>query len=286
MEVAVQSPTMDNFDFGGTMNSPYLSAPSSPKRFGEYNYLSAPASPSRLSQFYSEFDYFSSSTIPIEAATNDDEDGDKGFAFYVNGESDKSSRSAEELFHGGKIKPLNESFAEQRRGREKERTSTTTATSSTTTTTTLSSSKSGRRVTRSHSPYRKSSSEYTWQLEEQQEQPRRQSTLSSNNVGASISSNSSKSSRRWSLKDFLLFRSASEGRGSSKDPLKKYYKKGEEVKGSSFRSSDSNGSRRRGQVSAHEFHYAIKRAESEDLKKRTYLPYKQGILGRLAGFGF
>ncbi|XP_027333520.1 uncharacterized serine-rich protein C215.13-like [Abrus precatorius] len=292
MEVVVQSPsspTMDTFDFGGAISSSYLSAPSSPKRFGEYNYLSAPASPSRFSQLYSEFDYFSSTT-PIEAAAADDDDNGDGFAFYVNRESDNSSRSAEELFDGGKIKPLNDSSgdpsAEQRRGRERDRTSTTT----------LSSSNSGRRVTRSHSPFRKSSPRYTSELEEhhRQQQPRSNkeetttTTTSSSNSGASLSSSSSKGSRRWWLRDFLLFRSASEGRGSSKDPLKKYYKKNEEVKGSSFRSSDSSsphGSRRRGHVSAHELHYAMKKAESADMKKRTYLPYKQGILGRLAGFG-
>lgn len=55
------------------------------------------------------------------------------------------------------------------------------------------------------------------------------------------------------------------------------------MKGSSFRSSDS--SRRKGPVSAHELHYAMKKAESQDMKKKTFLPYRQGILGRLSGFG-
>ncbi|KAK7383099.1 hypothetical protein VNO78_28768 [Psophocarpus tetragonolobus] len=279
MEVVVQSPSspsMDNFDFGGNM---YHSVPSSPKGFGNY-YVSAPASPSRMSELYTDFEYFSSTEeTSFEAANKiDDEEKkeDYSFAFYVNGESDKWSRSAEELFDGGKIKPLNESGSGskdpvgERRGRERERGCSKT----------LSSSNSGRRVTRSHSPYRKS-----WEAEKQQAQPRSNkeepSVLSSSSTG-------SKGSRRWSLKDFLLFRSASEGRGSSKDALKKYYKKNnsnsEEVKGSSsFRSSDS--SRRKGTVSPHELHYAMKKAESEDMKKRTFLPYRQGILGRLAGFG-
>ncbi|KAJ1396953.1 hypothetical protein SESBI_32212 [Sesbania bispinosa] len=287
---------MDNFDFlsSGAMTSPYLSAPSSPKRFGEY-YLSAPTSPSRISQLYSEFEYFSSidddnDSIPsstIQPPTNDD---DGGFAFFVTRESDKPSRSAEELFDGGKIKPLKaegdeienrtkQSVLQENRGRERERA----------TATVLSSSNSGRRVARSHSPYRKS--QYKWELEEQPRSNKEESTLTlSSNSGASLSStssSSSKGSRRWSLKDFLLFRSASEGRGSSKDPLKKYsvaaYKKSDEVKASSFRSSD--GPRRKGGVSAHELHYAMKKAESQDMKKRTFLPYKQGILGRLSGFG-
>ncbi|XP_061355977.1 uncharacterized protein LOC133300446 [Gastrolobium bilobum] len=294
MQVVVQSPShspsRDNFDFSGAMSSSYLSAPSSPKRFGEY-FLSAPASPTRLSQLYSEFDYFSPSTTPFEAPTNnvdgDDDDDDDGFAFSVSIELDKSSRSAEELFDGGKIKPFkpedDEVFAfhkskvvsqkqhnnkTHRRGRDR------------TPATVLSSSNSGRRVTRSHSPYRKS-----WEEEQQPRINKEESTLSSN-TNLSSSSSSSKGSRRWRLRDLLLFRSASEGRGSSKEQFKKL--KAEEVKGSSFRSSDSSsahGSRRKGIVSPHELHYAIKKAESQDLKKRTFLPYKPGIFGRLSGFG-
>ncbi|XP_020231852.1 uncharacterized protein LOC109812321 [Cajanus cajan] len=280
MEVVVQSPsspTMDNFDFGGNVGSIYQSAPSSPKRFGDY-YLSAPASPSRLSELYNQFEYFSSTdpSSSFEAANkvdDGDENSDYSFAFYVN--DDKSSRPAEELFAGGKIKLLDESRSkEPKRGREREREKVMT-------TTTLSSSNSGRRAARSHSPYRKSTSHYLWEAEQQQQQ-QQQSRRSIKEEPNSCS----KGSKRWWLKDFLLFRSASEGRGSCKDPLKKYYSKknnGEEVKGSSsFRSSDS---RKKGPVSAHELHYAMKKAESEDMKKKTFLPYRQGILGRLAGFG-
>ncbi|XP_004499096.1 uncharacterized protein [Cicer arietinum] len=294
MEVMIQSSNMETFNFNsGTMSSPFLSPPSSPKRFGEY-YLSAPTSPSRLSELYSEIDYLSSIEVQHEDFTESqdetllssliinnkvDDKEESGFAFLVN-QTDKSSRSAEELFHGGKIKPLtNEETKvvkqQNNRGRDRERTESTT-----------SSNNSGRRVTRSLSPYRKSN--YTWEsLEEQnsklQQQPR-------SNIKEETKSNNSKGSRRWKLSDLLLFRSASEGRGSSKDPLKKYFvgKKSEEVKGSSFRSSETfsnNGSKKKGQVSAHEMHYAMKKAESQDMKKRTFLPYRQGILGRLSGFG-
>lgn len=303
MEVMIQSSNMDTFNFSsGTMSSPYLSPPSSPKRFGEF-YLSAPSSPSRLSELYSEMDYLS--IIDQTSSTNknnnvvdeeDDDDSQGGFAFSVNHESNKSStRSAEELFHGGKIKPFTNEEAkvvvpkkqqkvqDERRGRERERIES-------------SLNNSGRRSSRSHSPYRKSN--YISELEEQnsqkQQQPSRnkeESKISNSSTGpGSIS----KGSRRWKLSDLLLFRSASEGRGSNKDPLKKYfvgYKKNtsEEVKGSSsFRSSDSfshHGSRKKVQVSAHEMHYAMKKAESQDMKKRTFLPYRQGILGRLSGFG-
>ncbi|MED6184062.1 hypothetical protein PIB30_043738 [Stylosanthes scabra] len=330
MEVMVQnSSAMDNFEFSGTMSSPYLSAPSSPKRFGEY-YLSAPTSPSRVSEIYGEFDdyYFSTSTIH-EASTpssssamhfekvmainndNNDSDGD-GFAFFVSRESEKPSRSAEELFDGGKIKLLepkgNELFkkidykeeeedeeeggdivfksfsqkkkeakdshhqeTQHRRGRDR-----TPASSST-----LTSSNSGRRITRSHSPYRTP-------FQEQQQPPLTNKLEGPSILLSSNHNNNNKvgsSSKRWSIKDFLLFRSASEGRASTKDQLKNILFNQGINKTSSFRSIDSSSFRKKGHVSPHELHYAMKRAESEDLKKKTYLPYKQGILGRLAGFG-
>jgi hypothetical protein len=147
MEVMIQSSTMETFNFSsGTMSSPYLSPPSSPKRFGEF-YLSAPSSPTRLSEIYREIDYFSSiETSSINNNNNlvDEHEGGGGFAFFVNHDEKKSStRSAEELFHGGKIKPMtneeakvvvprkqqknkgivfvDESF-DERRGRDRERT--------------------------------------------------------------------------------------------------------------------------------------------------------------------
>jgi hypothetical protein len=280
------SPTIDHFDFNRL--SPYLSAPSSPKRFGEDFYLSAPTSPSR---FFSQF-----------------EDEDVGFAFSVNRESDSSPRSAEELFHGGKIKPLEsakspllspnrvkkspiskgkkaiidafsssknkkDSSTPERRGRDRTPVSES------------SSSNSGRRVTRSHSPYR--TSKYTW-VEEQQRNQNQQHSNKEDSVESVPATNSSKSSRIWRLRDFLLFRSASEGRGTSKDPFRKYpvsYNKKLSEEGKGSIPSIPRSRRKENGVSAHELHYARKKAESEDLKKRTFLPYKQGILGRLAGLG-
>ncbi|KAL2347843.1 hypothetical protein Fmac_001843 [Flemingia macrophylla] len=94
--------------------------------------------------------------------------------------------------------------------------------------------------------------------------------------------------RKWRIKDFLLFRSASEGRASDKDPFRKYAVLSkttahEDVRNSSFRSAQSSGSvsRRRGPVSAHELHYTVNRAASVQSKKKTLLPYKQGL-----SFGF
>ncbi|CAL0322436.1 unnamed protein product [Lupinus luteus] len=288
MEVVVQSPsTVDNFDLSSVMISPYLSAPSSPKRFGEY-----------YAEFYHEFDFISSSSssnIPFEEPTKNVDGDDDGFAFCVSDELDKWSLSAEELFDGGKIKPFkskdneitsshittlegkksdspssdNYSPRTEQRGRDKTRASV------------LSTSSSGRRVSRSHSPYR--ISQYTWEQQQQpqsqeQEQPhnkKEKSTLKSTAPFSNAIASSKGSSRRWRLKDFILFRSASEGRESIKESFKKEsigVKKGEVGNGSM---------RRKGSISAHEMHYTMKRAESQDLKKRTLLPYKQGILSRL-----
>lgn len=275
---------------------------SSPERLGGY-FLSAPTSPSRVSEFDRDFDHFSppscTSTIRKEEEGDDDNDD---FAFFVSEESDALSASAEDLFDGGKIKPLKvdfmntpllptmyqakkvivdalsspepkkklqerESFGFERRGRER-------------IPTVLSSSNSGRRATRSHSPNYRIYEQQHHQIQSNKEE-------SSSSSSSNPTDSCSKSSRRWSFKDFLLFRSASEGRGSSKDPFRKYsvlYKKTEEIKNPNFRSSDSPR-RKNTNFSAHEFHYAIKKAESQDLKKKTFLPYKQGILGRLAGLG-
>ncbi|PON45871.1 hypothetical protein PanWU01x14_255430 [Parasponia andersonii] len=348
MEVVIPTQGLD-FDFNNSlsaMTSPYSTAPSSPKRFGEY-YFSAPTSPSRLSSFYRDFNELSTANgdvygsqsppkVPFNWEENpgtpknrrvQDDDGrdHDDFAFDFSVDLERTSLSADELFDGGKIRPLKppprlqlieisnqgsssairkNSSPDSRsskktvneRGRER---NTTTMLLSTSTNGALSSSKSGRRATRSQSPLRVS--QYPWEEEDQVRQPRNKndnkqdsalvskasiSSTTTTTTTTTPSSNPSKSSsRKWRLRDFLLFRSASEGRASEKDPLRRYYmKKHEDVKNASFRSTDSFGgsARRKGPVSAHELHYTVNKAVSEDLKKKTFLPYKQGILGRLA----
>ncbi|GFY95049.1 calmodulin-binding protein [Actinidia rufa] len=89
---------------------------------------------------------------------------------------------------------------------------------------------------------------------------------------SSISASAWRGYKNWKLRDLLLFRSASEGRAST-----------EEVKHVSFRSTESAGSasKRRGPVSAHEMHYTANRALSEEMRRKTVLPYKHGLLGCL-----
>lgn len=79
---------------------------------------------------------------------------------------------------------------------------------------------------------------------------------------------------------------------TGKDPLRKYSgvakTKAEDVRNASFRSAHSSsgsgsGSRSGGRsgpaMSAHELHYKTNRAVSDELKRKTYLPYRQGLLG-------
>ncbi|GMJ02635.1 hypothetical protein like AT2G26530 [Hibiscus trionum] len=316
----VMKPSSPNLGFD------FNSVPSSPRRFGEC-FFSAPTSPSRMSEFYREFDRLStmddsqiteSSTGNSSSTTKiDGDDEEDDFAFDFRQPSEKTHQlSAEELFAGGKIKPLQvvdendqktpflpsprssksplaqgkkmvQAFetaierarvnTENGRGRQRVQDSP--------------SKNSSRRTTRSLSPYRVS--ELPWEEEEQREKLQQNDEISKL-LFSSSSSKGSSSSRKWKLKDLLLFRSASEGH--NKDPLKKYssgfFRKpeGNYNKNSSFKSKDSStaeGSKRK--VSAHELHYTTNKAVSENMKKKTFLPYKQGILGKLAfnsnGFG-
>lgn len=327
------SQSMMDFEFSNAISSPGFTAPSSPARIGDF-YFSAPTSPRHVSQFYAEFDEFLrndnmdgdvrrnsvSSTVPFEweekpgvpkvAGEPRSDMFEDDFAFDVSQEMDAGSLTADVLFDGGKIKPRevqksSEMLREEGaiRGRERSVSS-------------LSTSRSRHRVTRSLSPMRVSEypweEEYKFQQRQQQKNDQHNSKQSSSKPSltssvSTLSSTSLKGHKKWKLKDFFLFRSASEGRATDKaDPLKKYaslFKKHEEVKSSSFRtihndSGNSVSSKRKGKgpISAHELHYTINRAVSEDLKKKTFLPYKQGILGRLSfnpavhaianGFGF
>ncbi|KAE8674741.1 hypothetical protein F3Y22_tig00111718pilonHSYRG00012 [Hibiscus syriacus] len=343
MEVVI--PAMD-FDFNSARSSPRSTAPCTPTRVGGGGcFFSAPTSPARLSEFYREFDRFSmmgdrqcsrrsnSLAIPFDweekpgtpKSPRVEEEDD--FAFDFSEALEKTSLSAEQLFDGGKIKPLKppprlqveeynqknpllssprspksplsqgkkfirEAFSprkkkdrdpfetaietsrnqtdELRRGRERERVEDL-------------SKNSSRRATRALSPYRVST--YPWE-EEEEKQKQNESTISkpsSLNSKPSVSSNKV-SSRKWRLRDFFLFRSASEGHATDKDRFRKYsssfFKKPQDNSKSRDVGSVAGGSGRK--VSAHEVHYAPNEAVSENMKKKTFLPYKHGILGRLA----
>ena len=126
----------------------------------------------------------------------------------------------------------------------------------------------------------------------------------------SSSTSSSRHSKRWVFLKDLLYRSKSEGRGNAKDKFWNVMSfSPSKEKSSSLRRfkeslapSDSQkekqttkkvaqsgsskpvnavGKRRSSSQSAHERHYAANRAQAEEMKKKTFLPYRQGLLGCL-----
>ncbi|KAL3538894.1 hypothetical protein ACH5RR_002260 [Cinchona calisaya] len=351
MEMEVITPSaaapMD-FNFDSTSTSPYITAPSSPQRFGTF-FCSAPTSPTRATKFYAEvpFNWEEKPGIPKSQESlisNDYDHEDEDFAFDFSGQLETSSLSAaDELFDGGKIKPLklkpppcfqadslispksprssspkkrlkealsprhrkiDTSFDPFAAALEQTRRESTTVSDPTTTTefsnsnitstqeqqrgrerSKQTSSSSRQKGTRSLSPFRVSDL-----LLDDHENNNQENLSNKQNSSDSSSSFSWFWYRKLKLKDLLLFRSASEGR---KDELKKHSElrkknEDEDLKNSSFRSIDSVGSslssskrRSSGQISAHELHYTANRAVSEELKKKTFLPYKQGLLGCL-----
>ncbi|CAJ2628793.1 unnamed protein product [Trifolium pratense] len=141
-------------------------------------------------------------------------------------------------------------------------------------------------------------------------------TTPSDSASSSRSSSAGRSSKRWVfLKDFL--RSKSEGRSNNKfwstisfSPIKdkksnlnnqnlqpqmiKEKSCNSQRNGSSSSSSSSHGwskkitgkpmngvGKRRVPASPHELHYKANRAQAEELRKKTFLPYRQGLLGCL-----
>nr|KYP74365.1 hypothetical protein KK1_007041 [Cajanus cajan] len=171
--------------------------------------------------------------------------------------------------------------------------------------------KSLRRRTRSMSPLR-TNTPFDWsqhhhhhhhqplhnQINKAQEKPEDPSASSSR------SSSAGRSSKRWVfLKDFL--RSKSEGRSNNKfwstisfSPIKdkKSTKPTHHNNNNNNNNSDNkngppskrmsgkptNGvGKRRVPPSPHELHYKANRAQAEELRKKTFLPYRQGLLGCL-----
>ncbi|XP_057445141.1 uncharacterized protein LOC130737403 [Lotus japonicus] len=315
MEVAVAVPPPPpplpdfNFNFDSNCSSPYTTAPSSPRRFTNF-FFSAPASPT-----HSLFLHSAATTTTNHHAA----DADENFEFDFSGDFGRPpSLSADELFHGGKIRPLSETAKKSASKKEpnrivqkEQRTSSKrveiiqirSSSFSLPSSPPRSSSSnhhigSGRRsasaVSESHNVFHQieSTNNNSNNSNNSITNTTTTTTTESETAASTFSSflqsiSFAKGYRKWRLKDFLLFRSASEGRATDKDPLRKYaiaqQQHEDGVSGSSFRSTESSGSvsRRRGPVSAHELHYTLNRAASVEMRKKTMLPYKQGLLGCL-----
>ncbi|KAK9084307.1 hypothetical protein Scep_030778 [Stephania cephalantha] len=294
-------------------STPYVSAHSSPSRGPSRCFFSAPASPTHFvldenmfleqsGSFEFEFEFEFES-----AARHSDGSG------WIGGSSSMMS-SADELFLNGQIRPMKIDrtmerldLLRNRRGEEKEQEDC--------------SSRSGRdlirycrddqslhRRTRSLTPYRNNP---PWNQEVDKEgvmvaseEEAITTSVSSACSSRSSSTSSGRSSKRWEfLKDFL--RSKSEGRANANAKERFWYAMAAKEKKSSKPSKpskcsierkksgpslsdekkskcSSGGGKRR--LSAHEMHYTANRAQSEEMRKRTFLPYRQGLLGCL-GFG-
>lgn len=98
----------------------------------------------------------------------------------------------------------------------------------------------------------------------------------------SWSPSSSDSSKKWKLKNLLLFRTVSEGHASTKDThgTKCHDTVSFGLRDRSNFSEVKKGDerRRKGGMSAHERHYMKNRRAGEEIKRKTFLPYKRTLL--------
>ncbi|KAK8659784.1 hypothetical protein V6N13_029978 [Hibiscus sabdariffa] len=221
-------PAVD-FNFDSACSSPYMTAPSSPQRFGNF-FPSAPTSPTRVSSLYpiSQWEGNPTTNHPHD---NDNDNGED-FEFNFSGQLERASLSADELFDGGKIRPLKPQLCDQNLSRSNQQRGRETASSV-------------HKKSRSLSPLR------VCDIMLEQEQQGASPSSSHKAANNPKSSYFSKVNRKWKLKDLLFFPECI-GR-------------------------ESRNSRRRGSVSAHELHYTANRAVSEEMKRKTFLPYKQGL---------
>ncbi|XWS42338.1 hypothetical protein CRYUN_Cryun16bG0006000 [Craigia yunnanensis] len=181
--------------------------------------------------------------------------------------------------------------------------------------------KSLRRRTRSMSPFRNATfvlniddqsmcldKELGKKTDSKNDEEMHNETSASMSASSSRSSSAGRSSKRWVfLKDFL--RSKSEGRSNnkfwstisfsptkekkpgstssgvvqeSKEKLSNVSSGGSENIQRSNKNKPVNGiGKRRVPPSPHELHYTANRAQAEEMRKKTFLPYKQGLLGCL-----
>nr|XP_043620029.1 uncharacterized protein LOC122591865 [Erigeron canadensis] len=259
-------------------------------------YTTAPSSPHRFPTFF-----YSAPTSPIHSLAFPNNDVDNDFAFDFNGPLEPPSISAaDELFHCGQIKPL-KPVSPQTISNQKSLVPTSRSSSPINHQTPNNTQNRGReKYTNNTRNIHKSS---------RSSSPFRISDILSDDEEENII-NQKTWYNKWNLKNLLLFRSASEGsaRRSSNNIkeqviINKYSRIirkcdhiNNDVKNSSFRSTDSSscgsvtthdaGSNRSSRVmmrkvSAHEIHYTANRAISEEMRKKTYLPYKSGLFGCL-----
>jgi hypothetical protein len=294
------------------------SAPCSPRTAAEHHHLpsycyffsSAPTSPTRAS---------SSGDAAAAALGVGEGDGAFDFAFGFSGQLRESTpilAAADELFEGGRIRPLNtphpsilqlvddsayaspRSPGRRRRIAAAEAAEVSSSSSSqrgrsgraAPASSSSSASSRSRRATRSLSPFRGGGGGGA--DDEYPSSPPSPRTSMMRGCGSG--------SRKWRLKDLFLFRSASEGRATgagSKDPLLKYtmlsssassaaaalHHNPQKLRGG----GDGSASMRKGRgstASASDMPYTVGRAAAEDMRRRTTTPlpfHRNSLFGYL-----
>ncbi|KAM0036381.1 hypothetical protein Hdeb2414_s0014g00425711 [Helianthus debilis subsp. tardiflorus] len=278
-----EDPGNNDFD-DSACSTPFVSAPSSP---GRGFFYSAPASPihfmlSNSSSYLDSSGSSSSTTTPTPV---------EGFEFEGSVPAGSMS-SADELFLNGQIRPMKLSSHLERpqvlapllenelsdddennpgRGRDSKL-----------------SSRSRRRA-RSMSPMRTNDA-FQW-LEDSTEEIKEEAAKDEAKTEEDGASSVGRTSKRWVFLKEFLYRSKSEGRSTNGNH--KFWsssKKSSDVKNKATTEAVKPGARkavvngagkRRVARSPHELHYTTNRAQAEELRRKTYLPYKQGLLGCL-----
>nr|GMC78394.1 uncharacterized protein LOC109161332 [Ipomoea batatas] len=242
METVMPSPPVD-FNFDSACTTPYISAPSSPPHFGA-GFASAPGSPTR---------FLGSGAVPFSWEEKPGVPKSRRDFDAINGEYEDDDRDFVFEFSG----PLEKAYLsaadelfDSGKIKPLKPPSLRPEHGEKPRSSPKYPDKTVKEATRSLSPFRASDLVFD----------RKQTGPENTNNNSAVSSSfiSTMLSGRWKLKDLLLFRSASED-------------------------SEGSGSisRRRGPVSAHELHYTMNRTISEELRRKTFLPYKQGLLGCL-----
>ncbi|KAK6135054.1 hypothetical protein DH2020_031201 [Rehmannia glutinosa] len=318
---AADEPPRFSEDIDSTCSTPFVSAPSSPGHAPSGYFFSAPASPMHFILSNEKFKASSEDYEPVFLSSGSGSfEFEFSSRFSPNGSGGNGSMtSADELFFNGQIRPMKLSthlqrpqdnvapfvdlYGEDVRGRDLK----------------VRSTKYSHRKARSMSPLR-TTAEYEWEglratiaakENDQTKENESSETTPSCSASSSRSSSSGRNSKKWIFLKDLLHRSKSEGRANSKErfwsaisfsPAKEKKKSSlspalspsssrDEKKGRSetkkgrkapAAGKPANGVwKRRVPLSAHELHYTTNRAQAEEMKKKTFLPYRQGLLGCL-----
>ncbi|XP_039032342.1 uncharacterized protein LOC120167377 isoform X2 [Hibiscus syriacus] len=311
LESTPNGQTLDSHEYydDSTCSTPYVSAPSSPGRApgpgpGSINgygcggfYYSAPSSPM----------HFSITSVASKVSSTQPSSPDNnnsvalGFEFEFSARYGSSSSrsgqtgsmsSADELFLNGKIRPMKLSTHLERpqalaplmdiQHEEEEEEDLRLRVKSL----------SLRRRTRSMSPLRNNNATFGLTIDDQtQSLEYKKADINETSAASSRSSSAGRSSKRWIfLKDFLRSKSEGTGRSNNKfwstisfSQATKEKKPAENQRSNKINNKPVNGVMKRRVVppSPHELHYTANRAQAEEMRKKTFLPYRQGLLGCL-----